>query len=161
MIVELPVSGIKVTLSQRVSNKQRKEYVAKMEAGDTIDTIVREPVRGPDGNVLVGPDGSPYLGERVVKSTSYGAALDSLDMLLGFLIEEWTLTDDDGTAVPTPRESGTLDAIDNLDVEDYDVLSEATRPVIAKLFPNFNVNPDEGSPTTPSSASDGRSTAKP
>lgn len=83
-------------------------------------------------------------------------AVDMLDGCIAVLVTAWTCTDEDGQPLPIPSED--IEAIDEIDADDYEALT--THPSITALAERVSkartVTPDDHadptSPTEPSAA---------
>lgn len=83
-------------------------------------------------------------------------AIDMLDGCIAVLVTAWTCTDEDGAALPLPSED--IEAIDEMDGDDYEALT--AHPAVTSLAKRVTqarkVTPDDHadptSPTEPSAA---------
>lgn len=151
--MEIPLpSGATVVLRERLTHGQRKQYFRAVEAAPEMNVEMPvlerdgegEPVKDEHGNPVAVKDeqGRVVTEHRTV--IAWSATLDNLDVLIGMLVESWTLD------LPLP--SAQPNVLDQLDIEDADALATAARPLLGKFFPQFAVTPEKGSPSGPSSA---------
>jgi hypothetical protein len=155
--VELP-SGSTVELRDRVTNGQRKRYYEAIEVAREVEADVPilqvdasgKPRRDEQGGVMTAKDeqGRTLTERKLI--IPIAASMDTLDVFMGMLITSWTLDLPLPSSAPTNDDGTPRDVLDELDIEDYDALSKAVQPLVAKLNPSFKPDPDDESPTPPS-----------
>jgi hypothetical protein len=128
----------------KVSNKLRRR-VAQAIAAVSADTYVKLATLTPDEAArAVQPDADQDDALRALLKRRLGP--DAIaetwhldDELAVALIESWTF--------PFPV---SLEGLEELGHETYDKIIQATAPLLGKLMPQFEVNPEPDSPTEPS-----------
>ncbi len=66
-------------------------------------------------------------------------AMDGVDAIIRLLVTSWSFD----TTIPADNPA----ALDDLLAVDYDALFAVAKDAMTSLFPNFDVDPDQGSPT--------------
>jgi hypothetical protein len=157
MHVDLP-SGASVEIRDRVTSGQRKKYYEAIEVAREVEADVPivifqpdgKPQRDADGTIVTAKDeqGRTLTERKLI--IPIAASMDTRDVFMGMLVTSWTLDLPLPATAPVNADGTPRNVFDDLDIEDYDTLSEAVEPLVEKLRPSFKPTPDESSPTGPS-----------
>lgn len=114
----------------------------ELPGGATVD--IRDKIKA--GDKFAVQDAARMSLDTVtgLQETAVGIVNVMRNALLKQVIKTWTVCDDDGNQMPTPANAGDRDVLADMDLDDYNALSDAVEPMLSKVM-NTAPNPSRRS----------------